>query len=1122
MKTLHKDLRRQLETTVIEARRVAETGARQALEQLAVHHHEPWKTQTPEQRGLRRRLRAHGRQLGDRLTEDGKGRQDITHLVQECAYEHWHRMLFARFLAENHLLIDPTAGVPVTLDECRELARERGSDWLTLASEYAVRMLPQIFRQHDPVLGVSLPPEARQSLEELLQALAPAIFSADDSLGWVYQFWQTERKNDVNASEKRIGADEIGPVTQLFTEDYIVLFLLHNTLGAWWAGKVLAATPGLARGADSEDDVRSACKVGDVEWTYLRFVRDEDGAWRPAAGTFKGWPDRARDVKVLDPSMGSGHFLTFLLPLLTAIRAQEERLSSAQAAAAVIRDNLFGLEIDNRCTQIAAFNLALTAWKLVGYQALPVMHLACSGLAPNTTEQDWVSLAGRVDRVRSGMQVLYRLFKNAPILGSLVNPKLGGGDLLQAAFTELAPLLERAMAGEREDDDAQERAVTALGVAEAAAILAGAFTLVSTNVPYLGRGKQDDVLREYCERFHPNGKADLATCFVERCLDLCAEGGTAALVTPQSWLFLGTYKALRKDQLTTKTWNLVARLGPGAFETISGEVVNVALLALTRERPGDLVRISGLDVSGLDGVAAKADELRRGPIKRPLQSAVRANPDSIVTFDPIDSSQLLGRYAQCFQGTSTGDNPRFTRHFWELPSISGGWRTFQTSPEATGEYAGRSLVVQWDVVERGFAGAAVRGLEAWGKRGVAIGQMANLPATLYDGDLFSNATPVIIPMDQALLPAIWCFCSSGMFSEEMRKLNPKLSVDNGYVSKVPIDLDYWRNIAHSKYPSGLPTPSGRQPTQWVFCGRPQDSDQILQVAVARVLGYRWPRQSNGDGLDEFVDADGILCLDAIAQQEGAARRLRRLLAQLKGGSWSGQDEGEMLRVASAKSRSLDEWLRDEFFEQHCSLFDQAPFVWHMWDGRKDGFHALLNYHRLVAPGGEGRRALEKVIYTYLGEWIDRQRADQQSRVEGADGRLAAAEHLKKELERILEGEPPYDIFARWKPLHEQPIGWEPDVNDGLRVNIRPFMTARPLDSRGKSACILRVRPKGIDWSKDRGKEPERSKDDWPWFWGWDEQADDFMGGPRFDGNRWNDLHYSRTAKEAARARRGGQ
>ena len=250
MASLDRNLRRDLENAVKKARRVAEAGAQQAVEQLAVGHHEPWPTHSPEQRTLRNRLRAHGRQLGDKLDEK-KGTQTIERLASECAYEHWHRLLFARFLAENDLLVEPTSGMALSLDECRELAREKGKDWLVLASDFAQRMLPQIFNAGDPVLEVALPPEKRQELEAILERLPREVFIADDSLGWVYQFWQAEQKEAVNRSEKKIGADELPAVTQLFTEDYMVWFLLHNTLGAWWAGKVLAAKPDLARSAAS-------------------------------------------------------------------------------------------------------------------------------------------------------------------------------------------------------------------------------------------------------------------------------------------------------------------------------------------------------------------------------------------------------------------------------------------------------------------------------------------------------------------------------------------------------------------------------------------------------------------------------------------------------------------------------------------------------------------------------------------------------------------------------------------------------------------------------------------------------------------------------------------------------
>ena len=273
-----------------------------------------------------------------------------------------------------------------------------------------------------------------------------------------------------------------------------------------------------------------------------------------------------------------------------------------------------------------------------------------------------------------------------------------------------------------------------------------------------------------------------------------------------------------------------------------------------------------------------------------------------------------------------------------------------------------------------------------------------------------------------------------------------------------------------------------------------------------------------DGLESLEDKDGIVCLMSINREISADRRLVTLLADAFGDEWSAAKLASLLAGSGFEGKDLDLWLRHGFFEQHCDIFRRRPFIWHIWDGRQDGFHALINYHRLSGPNGEGRRTLDTLIYSYLGDWIDRQRAEQAAGVGGADARLAHAEHLRQELIKIREGEPPYDIFVRWKPLHRQSIGWDPDISDGIRVNIRPFMTAQPLGARSTRACILRTTPK-IKWQKDRGKELMRDKEDYPWFWGWDGTSEDFPGGAEFDGNRWNDLHYSNAFKQAARDRR---
>jgi len=1139
MATLSRDLRRELERAVIQARRVAEEGARKALAQLAVDHHEPWGSLKPDQRALRNRLRAHGRQLGDRLDER-RGTQEIGRLAQECAYEHWHRMLFARFLAECDLLMEPETGVAISLDECRELARERSADWLALASDFAVGMLPQIFRQGDPVLEVAVPPETRHDLEELLKSIQREVFTADDSLGWVYQFWQADRKDEVNASGEKIGADELPAVTQLFTEDYMVDFLLDNTLGAWWAGKVFTANPKLAETAKSEEELRKAVALAGVPWTYLRFIKGQDGKWRPAAGTFEGWPKTAKELKCLDPCMGSGHFVVAMFERLVASRMAEEKLSEKTAVEAVIRDNLFGLEIDPRCTQIGAFNLALAAWRRVGYCALPTMHLACSGLGVVAKRDEWLALAQKSDKLRGGMEQLYQLFQKAPVLGSLINPRAVGEDLFVAAFHELQPLLGEALAQETKDDTAHEMAVTARGLAKAAEILAGQFTLVVTNVPYLGYKKQDDVLKSFCETHHPEAKPDLATCFVERGLNMCFDGCTAALVTPQNWLFLGAYEELRQKLLSLRAWHMVARLGSGAFETITGEVVNVALIVMSKYHPAGDNSFAGLDATEDRDTRSKAITLYSGSMTLPLQASQLKNVDTRIIIEKEgEGAPPLSQFCTALAGATAGDSTRFGKVFWEVNSktIGTDWEFYLGAPQANCFYESREMVILWEK-ERGqmrdladsvkhlnhVAQNWRRGKPNWGKQGIAVSVVCDIPATIYTGEIYDCSCCALVPNRPEHLSALWAFVESGKYAREVRKLDQKIIVTTATLLKVPFDLAHWQKVAAEKYPPGLPKPFSSDPTQWLFNGHPKGSDNPLQVAVARLLDYRWPRQTGSsfpdcpalgpDGLERHTDADGIVCLSSIKGESAAADRLRALLADAFGNEWSATKQAELLSQVGYAGNSLEEWLRDAFFEQHCELFHQRPFIWHIWDGLKNGFHALVNYHKLAGPKGEARRTLEKLIYTYLGDWTDRQRADQKAGVEGADLRVAAAQHLKAELEKILEGEQPYDIFVRWKPLDKQPIGWEPDINDGVRMNIRPFMTARPLSAKGKNACILRVTPK-IKWEKDRGKEPHRPKEDFPWFWSWDESTQDFAGGKEFDGNRWNDLHYTRKSKQSA-------
>ena len=236
MPPLHSDLRRQLENVVVQARDLTEASARAALKRWAVDVAKPFDHFSAADKSFRTRLRARGKQAGDRRDEK-RDTQEIDQLTEELAYEYWHRMLFARFLAENNLLMHPD-GVAVTLAECDELAApEKAANGFVLAARFASRMLPEIFRIDDVLLEVEFPINDRLPLERLLASLPTQVFTADDSLGWVYQFWQSKKKDEVNKSGQKIDGRTLSAVTQLFTEHYMVEFLLHNTIGAWWCAR---------------------------------------------------------------------------------------------------------------------------------------------------------------------------------------------------------------------------------------------------------------------------------------------------------------------------------------------------------------------------------------------------------------------------------------------------------------------------------------------------------------------------------------------------------------------------------------------------------------------------------------------------------------------------------------------------------------------------------------------------------------------------------------------------------------------------------------------------------------------------------------------------------------------
>jgi len=451
------------------------------------------------------------------------------------------------------------------------------------------------------------------------------------------------------------------------------------------------------------------------------------------------------------------------------------------------------------------------------------------------------------------------------------------------------------------------------------------------------------------------------------------------------------------------------------------------------------------------------------------------NPDAVISLDQLEQTSLLGNYAKYYSGLQTGDGNKLMFNFWEFKDnrydkiirADGVETHFSGLNYVTPYLNGKGLLAN-------EPGAVLRNVEQNVNTGIIVHRMGDLKANIYVRSLVHENGVLISPINEDHLPAIYSYLTSKDFNQNIRKLNQKLSVSPNVFTQVQFDLQLWKKVADEKYPNGLPKPYSDDPTQWLFHGHPIKTDNSLQVALARLLGYRWPAESDTEmeladearkliqaakAFDHLSDEDGIFCIPSVNAEQAGADRLRAYLQNVFGGEWNNNTITELLTKEVASSTNLEDWLRKEFFAQHCKVFQNRPFIWHIWDGRNDGFAALVNYHKL------DKENLSKLIYTYLGDWIRMCEAKKKNDESGAEGLLSAALKLKEKLEAILHGEAPYDIFVRWKPIEQQPIGWEPDLNDGVRLNIRPFVEAGVLRNKFN-----------VKWGIDRGKNPPGS----PW------------------------------------------
>ena len=422
--------------------------------------------------------------------------------------------------------------------------------------------MPFLFEQIDDYTELLMPEDLLSQtsiLAELRKVMTEDACQDVEIIGWLYQFYISEKKDQVFAGLKKnqkITAENIPAATQLFTPHWIVRYLVENSLGRLW----LLNNPHSGLAAKMEYYIAPE----EPETDFLKITKPEE-------------------IRICDPAAGSGHMLTYAFDLLYAIY-EEEGYDATEIPALILTHNLTGVEIDDRAGALAAFALAMKAAaklgrrRLLRMEAKPDICVLQNVAFTDAEMQDVAAVVGK-DLFTDELRETLGQFEQAKNFGSLIVPKL------RDPAETLRVVEARDFAGDLLLKEVQERVVAVLRMAEA---LSPKYHVVVANPPYMGAKGMNRELEAFSKKQHPSSRIDLYSMFIERGLSLCLSDGLAALITMQSWMFITTFGDFRSRLLSGGTLMSMAHLGERAFDTIGGAVVSTTAFVLCRKLDADL------------------------------------------------------------------------------------------------------------------------------------------------------------------------------------------------------------------------------------------------------------------------------------------------------------------------------------------------------------------------------------------------------------------------------------------------------------------------------------------------------------------------------------------------------
>ena len=622
-------------------------------------------------------------------------------------------------------------------------------------------------------------------------------------IGWLYQYYNTEPKAAAFAKNGKITKEEIPAVTQLFTPDWIVRYMVENSLGRLW----VEGHPECGLKENWKYYLEEAQQELEVQAKLVE-IRKEYAALNP------------EDIKLIDPCMGSGHILVYAFDVLMQIY-ESAGYSQRDAAKSILEHNIYGLDIDDRAYQLAYFAVMMKARQynrriLNGENTCHVYAIQESNSINRAHLKYFGAGLDDIEKNAAKMQLegLLDTLTDAKEYGSILNVESYNWDLLRrfVAAEDTDGQISMDSVGV---EDTAEQLNRLIDIGET---MARKYWVTCTNPPYAGTSNLSANVNNFVKKNYPDSKADLFAVFIERCRQMTVNNGFQAMITQHAWMFLSSFEKLREKMMLTETVNM-AHLGARAFEEIGGEVVQTTAFVRCANHvegyKGTYCRL--IEPTSQQGKAdmfiSGQNQYRVGQIsfsKIPgVPVAYWISPEVLKLFD----ERTVGSIADAKSGMTTTDNTRFLR-LWEevnCQKIGFGYSNiadtqdmkYKWFPFCKGgdfrRWAGNeSFVVNWfnngeeiRVAAEGATGGrlvnidcALRECLVWTKI-----SSANISLRMKkQGIFFSDAAPGVFANRETLYYLL-ALLNTKYANEIIKLINPTLNFVPGAVSSVPVKKD---------------------------------------------------------------------------------------------------------------------------------------------------------------------------------------------------------------------------------------------------------------------------------------------------------------------------------------------